>query len=312
MIAQRLALVAAIAVVVGCRHPEPEPADEARLIAALDGGLDLEGPCEPAKGLRLQLKIGDTTELAVATRRTLRQTLGQKSDPSTSPDAVSSRSDGAVVLVREGVDDDGALLLRLTHPMLDVEPDLGSSAMRLAGLASKAAFRVTKAKDGTVVAQVLTVADAVAPLAATWASSLSLALPTLPGGPVSSGDTWSDRVDLAMLDDQVHLVAERTMTLRGTAPCRRLSGDCAVIEGTVRLYQSGRIEEDEDTVTLLEGDGEGRLHVWLSLAQGLPDAAELRYSMRNRVERAATGDDKTVVRQAREGVVVLSPPGGAP
>lgn len=304
----RLVLLVALVATWSCRRAEPEPEVERRLLASLDNGLELDVEGTPAKDLRLQLRHADLTTLCMASRRALRQSLVGDSGPSAE---FVTRSDTAVILEPDGAQD-GALLLRLTHPVMTLTPPLGTSASRLVGLASKASFRLTRTRDGAIIADVLAVADAVAPIAATWAASLSLALPKLPAEPVSTGDTWGDRVEVGALGGAAPLTVERAMTLRGTVPCRVLSGDCAVVVGEVRLAQSAHIGEDSDTVVRVSGEGHGRLLLWLSVAKGLPDGAELRYSMDTRVERATTGAEDTVIRQAWEGVVVLSPPEGEP
>lgn len=312
--ATHLMLAAALALPAlgACHHVDPQPAAERSLLAALDSGLDLDVAGEPATGLHLKLDLGSLKELAIASRTSLAQSMGAGSDPTTADGATSSRAEGAVVMTRDAAEEDGSVVMRLSHPALSIDPDLGSSAMRLAGLAAKGAVRLHRTRSGTLSAEVLTAADAVAPVVSGWMTGLALAYPTLPAGAVAAGDSWTDRVDLPFGDDQFHLVAERSFTLRGTAPCRRAAGRCAVITGELRLSQSGKATEDDDTMTRLRGNGTGTLHVWVAVDGGTLDGAELRTSISSEIARATTGGPATVVAQKRQSVTLIVPPGGAP
>lgn len=299
-----------------CHRAEPRPAVEGPLLAALDGGLGLEVAAAPAEGLHLRLDLARVGDLAIASRTVVTQSPGAGSDPATAQGRAASRADGAVVLARDAVEEDGAVVMRIVHASLALDPDLGTSAERLAGLAAKGAVRLSKAKDGSLGAEVLTVADAVAPVVAGFATGLALATPTLPSGAAGTDDSWTDRIEIPFARGAAHLAADRSFTLQGTAPCRHLSGTCVVIAGTLRLAQSGDFAEDEDTVTRLRGSGEGTLIVWMSVDGAGVDAAELRTSMSNQIERATTGGEPTVIAQKRMDVILVTPPdlpsGGAP
>jgi hypothetical protein len=279
---------------------------DSALTGALDRGLGLPRVGSPASDLRLHVAIDALGPYLLETRRSVSQTLD-----GTSGAPFESRIDSAVALERLAEAQDGAdELLVLTDPMVHVVPDLGTSTSRLAGLAKNTTIALTRGADGGLVAHMRDAPEAIAPLVETWGMSFVLTVPSFPQSLLASGDSWEDRLELPSANGSAKLTVTRRFTLAGTAPCRSTGSLCAVIVARMELAHDAELVEDEDTVTRLSGRGEGDLVLLWSIAGGVPDAAEVDYSLDSTIRRSTTESEDVTIRQARKSRILLAHLGG--
>ena len=302
-----LPLLAALLCTTACKRSDGaahEASGEAKAFFAGGDGA-LPKTASPAHDLAITYKWEGERPFFLATDRKVSQAFQTGSGEG---DAFTSELQSSVELARgEPTEpaEPAQTTFRLEHPSVDVEPELGSSAARLAGLARGATLLVRPGKAAGAARRTDDVPEAVVDLVDSWALALDLLLPTFPDRPLSSGDTWTGTKTIPAAGDKASIRVERSYTLLGTVDCRGITNGCALVNATLALSHTGRFVEDEDEVTVLQGSGTGALALRFAIDAGEPDAAELVYTMSTTINRKTTDAEAVTIRQERESRVLF-------
>lgn len=287
-----------------CKRAQVPPHEESGEARAFFAGGDgaLPKTATPASDVKLTYRWGGDLPFFLATERKIAQGFVSGGGEG---EAFTSELLSSVELARAEHPEADQATFRLDKPTVDVEPKLGSSAARLAGLARGTTLVVRPGKAAGAVRRSDDVPEAVVDLVDSWALALDLLLPTFPDRPLSSGDTWVGTKSFSAADGKADIRIARSYTMLGTVDCRGLTNGCALVNASLALSHTGRFVEDEDEVTLLKGKGTGTLALRFAIEAGEPDAAELVYDMTTTIDRKTTDAEAVSIRQQRESRVLF-------